>query len=68
MTNLTKFQQLAISTKDVTMQTHPTYLVDLAMKLGIEKPGADKERLVKKVNDKLASYRKEVSYLQAARY
>lgn len=63
MTNLTKFQQLAINTKDVTMKTHPTYLVDLAMKLGIEKPGADKERLVKKVNDKLTYYRKEINYI-----
>lgn len=63
---MTKFQQFAATQEAVTMKTHPTLLVDIAMKLGIEKPGADKERLVKKVNDKLSMYWKQIGAIKAA--
>ncbi|MNV43036.1 hypothetical protein D3C71_1347390 [compost metagenome] len=53
-----KMAQFAKSQAPVSMSTHPTLLVEIAFKLGIEKPGDDKEKLVIKVNKKLAEYKK----------
>lgn len=48
----------AVNQKEVSMATPPTLLVEIAFKLGITRPGEDKEKLVEKVNRKLASYKK----------
>ncbi|MNL99619.1 hypothetical protein D3C76_01030 [compost metagenome] len=52
-----KVQEFVKTQADVSMATPPTVLVEIAFKLGIMKPGADKERLVKRINNKLASAR-----------
>ncbi|MNJ89966.1 hypothetical protein D3C87_75530 [compost metagenome] len=52
-----KVNEFVKTQADVSMATPPTLLMDIAFKLGISKPGADKERLVKRVNNKLAEVR-----------
>ncbi|MNB72142.1 hypothetical protein D3C81_519970 [compost metagenome] len=53
-----KVAQFAKEQEQVSMSTPPTLLVEIAFRLGIERPGDDKEKLVNKVNKKLDEYKK----------
>lgn len=58
--------QTIINEGEVTMSTPPTLLVEIAFKLGITRPGEDKEKLVEKVNKKIIQHRQLHGMLKRA--